>query len=458
MMHSTFDPVFVIENKLVRTSLQNLLKCNGNAMEKQKIKVLLIEDDNIDQMAFERFVRDEELPYDYVIAGSVLEGRRTLRAEGFDVVVMDYLLGDGTGFDLFKEVHGDIPIIVTTGTGGEEIAIQAMKSGALDYLIKDPEGYYLKTLPITIERAIEIKNQGRELREYHDQLKRMVEERTRELKDKNKQLKTEVQERRRAEEALREAHDDLEKRVEKRTVELASANKQLQAEMHERKRMEKALVQREKLKTLGAISAEVAHEIRNPLMSIGGFALRLKKRFPDIYAADIILKETRRLEGLLNRIRDYLQPVEIQPRECSVNAIIADCVNLMAPQLNRKPVTCVSELSESMSMVSADPDILTQVFINLIKNAVDSMNEGQTLVIKTFENEQYVNIVFENPVSGVKVKDPELLFLPFDEGGQSIGLPLCYRLLKEMGGLLSFNQEQNCIVFTVCLEKCEWAE
>ena len=424
-------------------------------MERERIKILLVEDDRVDQMAFERFVKNEALPYDHVIAGSVSEGRSALESDAFDVIVMDYLLGDGTAFDLFKSVHGDIPIIITTGTGGEETAIQAMKSGALDYLIKDPEGHYFKTLPITIEKAIKTKKQGRKLREYHDQLERMVEERTRELKEKNKQLKIEVQERSRIEEALQDAHDDLEMRVEKRTEELACANKQLHVEMRERKKMERALVQREKLKTLGVISAEVAHEIRNPLMSIGGFARRLQKQFPDIQAADIILGETQRLERLLDRIRDYLQPVEIKPRECSVNAVITDCVNLMAPQLNRKPVTSVPELSEPMSMVFVDPDILAQVFINLIKNAVDAMDEGETLMIKSFENEQYVNIVFKNPVTGVGVKDPERLFLPFDEGGQSIGLPLCYRLLKEMGGLLSFKQEQGRMVFTVSLERSD---
>ena len=329
-------------------------------------------------MAFERFVRDEALPYDYVIAGSVIEGKRILGSESFDLVMIDYLLGDGTGFDLFKDVHADVPIVIITGTGDEEIAIKAMKSGAVDYLVKDPDSRYLKTLPITIEKGIEIKRQGRELREYHDQLKRMVGERTRQLKERNEQLRIEVQERRRAEEALQEAHDDLEKRVEERTAELARANKLLHTEMNERKKMEKALVQREKMKTLGAISAEVAHEIRNPLVSIGGFARRLQKKFPDLPEADIILRETQRLEKVLDRIRDYLRPVEIQPQECSVNTIITDCVNLMSPQLSRRPVICLPELDPQMSMVFVDPDVLTQVFINLIKNAVDSMDKGKS--------------------------------------------------------------------------------
>jgi len=221
----------------------------------------------------------------------------------------------------------------------------------------------------------------------------------------------------------------------------------------ERKMMEKALVQKEKLRTLGAISAEVGHEIRNPLVSIGGFARRLQKRFPDLTEINIIVREARRLEKILDRIKDYLKPVQILSKECYVNNIITDCVNLMSVQLDQKRIKCILDLAPGLSVVSVDPEILTQVFINLIGNAASSMDSGGTLVIKSFENDQHLHIVFENPVLGSKIKDPDLLFLPFGEGGQSIGLPLCYRLLKDMGGLLSFEQEKGNVVFTVSLPK-----
>ncbi len=260
-------------------------------------------------------------------------------------------------------------------------------------------------------------------------------------------------ERKKAVDELQKAHDELEQRVKERTVELVQANEQLRREFEDRKRLEKALAQKEKLETLGAIAAEVAHEIRNPLVSIGGFARRLRERFPDLPECDIILNESQRLEGILSRIRNYLKPVEIHLQECSVNKIITDCVELLSPETERKRVRCRLDLDPELSAVHADPGVLAQIFINLIRNAVEAMYAEEILSIRTMENDKDIQIEFKNRARAEKVKQPEGLFMPFAEGGQSIGLPLCYRLLKDMGGLLSFVQEQDHMIFTISLPK-----
>jgi PAS domain S-box-containing protein len=262
-----------------------------------------------------------------------------------------------------------------------------------------------------------------------------------------------ITERKNAEEELRKAHDELELRVEERTVELVQANENLRREMDERKRLEKALMQEEKLKTLGAIAAEVSHEIRNPLVSIGGFTRRLKKKFPSSYECDIILNESKRLEKILSRIRDYLEPVEFHVAKCDINKIVTDCVNLLSPETNLRKVRCILKLAPSLSSAFVDPDILAQIFINLIRNAINAMEKRWALIISTYENDQDVCIEFKNEAKGLKIEDPETLFMPFAEGGQSIGLPLCYRLLKDMGGLLSFSQDKDFMVFIVSLPK-----
>ena len=217
--------------------------------------------------------------------------------------------------------------------------------------------------------------------------------------------------------------------------------------------LEKALVQREKLKTLGAVAAEVAHQIRNPLVSIGGFALRLQKDLPDVPEIQIILREAQRLEEILDRIRNYLKPVEVRPQECSVNTIIAQCVDLLSPETERRGVTCQLELNPGLPVVSVDPGLLAQVFVNLIRNAAGAMGRGGTLIIKSFESDENLHVDFKNQTVGQKIKDPEQLFLPFDQGGPNIGLPFSYQLVKNMGGLLSFAQDDQYTTFTVTLPK-----
>jgi diguanylate cyclase (GGDEF)-like protein/PAS domain S-box-containing protein len=125
-----------------------------------KYKLLFIEDDKIDQKAFQRMVEKESLPYEYTIAPSVAEAISCLERDKFDIILADYLLADGTVFDVISEID-DIPVIMFTGAGDEEVAVQAMKYGVKDYIIKDPDRKFLKVLPITIANAIKRCNEER---------------------------------------------------------------------------------------------------------------------------------------------------------------------------------------------------------------------------------------------------------------------------------------------------------
>lgn len=122
-------------------------------MENTRYKILFIEDNQLDQMAFKRFVDENDIPYDCTIAGSVSEAQQALNSDRFDIVITDHSLGDGTAFEILK-LAGNTPVIVVTGAGDEETAIKAWKAGAYDYLIKDLNQNYLKAIPITVENAV----------------------------------------------------------------------------------------------------------------------------------------------------------------------------------------------------------------------------------------------------------------------------------------------------------------
>ena len=168
-------------------------------MQDRKHRILFVEDDNIDIMAFERFVKTGQFPYSYVTAGSAKEASDILESDEFDAVVLDYFLGDGTAFDLFDRID-DTPIIIVTGIGDEKIAVRAMKSGAYDYLVKDSEGRYLEVLPATLEKAINHKEAKDELKRYREHLEDLVKERTAELR-------VEITEHKKTEEQLRESEE-----------------------------------------------------------------------------------------------------------------------------------------------------------------------------------------------------------------------------------------------------------
>jgi len=133
-----------------------------NIMENTRYKVLFIEDNKLDQMAFKRFVDENDISYDYTIAGSVKEALQALNCAQFDIVITDHELGDGTAFEILKSIK-NIPVIVVTGAGDEDTAIKAWKDGAYDYLIKDLDQNYLKAITITVENAINHKKADKKL-------------------------------------------------------------------------------------------------------------------------------------------------------------------------------------------------------------------------------------------------------------------------------------------------------
>ena len=151
------------------------------------IRLLLVEDDQVDQIAFARFVKAKRLNYAYTTAGSKAEARKVVARKNFDIIIADYILGDGTVFELFDHFKG-LPVIVTTGAGNEEIAVAAMKKGAYDYLIKDGAGRYLETLPLRVDIALKRRHTETQLLEYQENLEALVMERTEQLDIETKKL------------------------------------------------------------------------------------------------------------------------------------------------------------------------------------------------------------------------------------------------------------------------------
>lgn len=136
-------------------------------MDNSVCRLLVVEDDPVDQMALKRLLKKEQLSFQTTMAVSLAEAKERLASATFDVVVTDYRLGDGVALDMFEWVQ-DVPVIVVTGGGDEGVAIQAMKAGAYDYLIKDRERHYLNLLPVVVQQALKHRVAEQRVRRNHD--------------------------------------------------------------------------------------------------------------------------------------------------------------------------------------------------------------------------------------------------------------------------------------------------
>ena len=194
----------------------------------QQIWILYIEDDSGQARLLQK--RLARAGYTVRLAANGPEGIAFFDQQVFDILIVDYRIPGLSGLDVIKRLveKGCLPpTVMVTGAGDERTAVEAMKLGASDYLVKDPDGVYLELLPVIIQRLLEQKRLADAKKEAENallqsyaHLEQQVAKRTEELTQANQALESEILERKRAEELLREAHDNLEDLVAQRTGEL----------------------------------------------------------------------------------------------------------------------------------------------------------------------------------------------------------------------------------------------
>ena len=143
---------------------------------KTPVKILYIEDDELDQRAFLRVVRDKALPYEVTSVQTLAEARSHLAETRFDLIIADYHLPDGVSVDLFDEVR-DIPFVLLTGTLEENLALRTLARGADDYLMKDVDRRYLEAIPFTVEKTL-----------YREHVHEMAQQLARQLRESEADL------------------------------------------------------------------------------------------------------------------------------------------------------------------------------------------------------------------------------------------------------------------------------
>lgn len=210
------------------------------------------------------------------------------------------------------------------------------------------------------------------------------------------------------------------------------------------RRTRRQLVDQTKLAAIGRVAAHIAHEIRNPLTTIGGFAHVITKRPEQSDSvrrnAETIVEEVRRLERMLSGIMDFSRPTRPVAREGDLNDTVSKAAEVLRGECEGKGIALETDLDPSLPRTSFDPEQMHQVITNLVRNAAESMSEGAGRVrISTRCSEPGVILAIEDDGPGIPEGLHARIFEPFfttKRGGTGLGLAVCRQIVAEHGGAL----------------------
>lgn len=234
----------------------------------------------------------------------------------------------------------------------------------------------------------------------------------------------------------------------------AQAFEQLAASLEELRRTQAALSRAERLAGIGSVAAHVAHEIRNPLVSIGGFARRLEKQAdhcdPEYVRSrtQIIVKEVQRLEQILRNVADFTAPGAPQLGPVEPNSVIEEVLRVQQPVFEDAAIVVETALADDLPVIQADRGKLLQVMLNLVRNAMQAMDGHGHLQLRTARTPDggamVIEVVDDGP--GIPADRLEEIFNPFftnKADGTGLGLAVSRKIVTDHGGELTVESEEG---------------
>lgn len=222
----------------------------------------------------------------------------------------------------------------------------------------------------------------------------------------------------------------------------------LKKEMQKITDRQEAIVETEKLAAVGRIAAHIAHEIRNPLVTMGGYARRIlqlgreaaRHEQPIRSAASVILKESERLEKVLSNVMDFTRPSPYIQEFNSVNDVIHDTVDLLRNLFQERRIDVRLQLSPDTPLVKSDFNQMKQLMLNLVQNAIDATPPEGAIEIATETDAKSVIIYVRDSGSGIREDELGRVFEPFyttKVTGVGLGLAIVKRIVNDHNGEIS---------------------
>ena len=398
-------------------------------MAQESLKVLIVEDDEDDAFFIKDILKEglgEPAPLiDHY--SSIDSSLKQLNPFNYDLAMFDYRLGEINGIELLRNIRKqgcDIPIILFTGQGDQEVAVEAMKAGATDYLTKGKLS--IESVTQSIRYALG--------------------------------LRKEAELRKRAEEKLKKSH-----------VDLTLSHEELQASMEKLKKAQNQILRSEKLAGIGRMVAGVCHEILNPLNIISGHSqsLLIEKKNDGNLCNDLnsIMEEIQRISKIISSLLKFSRKGNMEFKKSDIRKELESVLSLVEKEMQLEGIQTIRKFDSEILPVFIDTDGMRQVFFNIINNAKFAMHRGGVFTVSTEvlipeENwsfyqgkdsptpnpKKIMRVKFSDAGLGIRKEDMEKIFEPFfttkpEEKGTGLGLSVSYSIIEKHGGRLEVESE-----------------
>jgi two-component system sensor histidine kinase HydH len=220
-------------------------------------------------------------------------------------------------------------------------------------------------------------------------------------------------------------------------------------DMTEIRRLEEEIARSRRLASLGSLAAGIAHEIRNPLSSIKGFATCFRERCrdnpEDREMAEVMIREVDRLNRVITQLLEFARPLTMNRVLAPLPAVIRHALKMVEGEARKKRVTLEMDLSAEIDEVPLDADRMTQVLLNLCLNAIEAMEAGGVLRVSVApQDERTVRITIADTGIGIPREDLHRVFDPYfttRSSGTGLGLAIVHKIVEAHGGEVRLESE-----------------
>ncbi len=412
-------------------------------MNSVPLKILLVEDNPADADLLQEFLDEsDETQWSLVHVERLKEALQVLSEDQFDAILLDLSLPDKQGLSTITQTHEaapDLPIVVLTGLNDRVIALEAVRQGAQDYLVKGKIDSNL--LVRAIHHAIERTQTLKKLRHSEEQLQRLNEE--------------------------------LERRVEEQTDELRQKNYFLQCEIIERQRLEEelrnALMKEKELSDLKSnIISVVSHEYRTPLATILSSS-ELLEHYSHKWSEDKRQLHFHRIQSSVHHLTQLVSDVltiskaevgklEFCPSPLDLVTLCQELLEELQPTLKNQHSITFNTQGVCRS-ACFDEKLLRQVLTNLLSNAIKYSPEGGDIQLNLVWQQDSVTLYIQDGGIGIPKEDQSQLFDAFYRSsnvgtiaGTGLGLAIVKRCVDLHGGEIAVKSEVGVgTTFTITL-------